>query len=154
MAFTKKIVDLAKQVVDDEVYFVAELEERGNNKFVVYVDGYQRVLIEHCARWNTRLREEIEQHIPEFASGNFELELSSFGVGRPLCDERQYVINKGRKVVVQYMDENQSTPKVEGLLKEVDEESIVVEVKSKKKPNELIKINRNNIRHIHIEVVF
>ncbi len=84
---------------------------------------------------------------------NFSLEVSSFGVDRPLQLLRQYKKNIGRKVEVLLSDGT----KQEGTLTEVNEENIKIEQKTgkgNKMTKQITTILFNQIKHTTVLITF
>lgn len=126
----KQVGDWVESLMDDSSLFVVDIEIKGDKggkkKIAVYLDGDKGISIEQCSRISRKLSSLIEEEEPSFS--RYTLEVSSYGVGRPLKLLRQYKNNVGRKVRL----ELQGGKQVEGTLKEVSEKGLVVERKKKK----------------------
>jgi ribosome maturation factor RimP len=86
-----------------------------------------------------------------FPGGDFSLEVSSPGVDEPLVSERQYLKNIGRTVLVTPTEGNE----VLGVLKEVKDEKLVIEVKAeKKKEIQVVEIPMNDIKKTVVQIIF
>lgn len=111
--------------------FLAGLKVTPQNKIMVFIDGDSGVTIDDC----TRLSRHIEQQLDREAE-DFELQVSSVGIGYPLQLNRQYRNNIGRRLAVTTNDGTIT----KGKLAEVDDEGIVLEkdkpAKGKKKKKE------------------
>lgn len=89
-------------------------------KIKLTIDADNPVSIDDCTRINKDLYKKIMQ------SGlldNFELEVTSAGIGEPLKFKRQYYKNKGRKLSF-YLDNGQTK---EGVLKDIRDNSVIIE---------------------------
>src|SRR5690606_19563535 len=107
---------------DDPEYFLVEVKIRPTGDISVFLDGEKGISIEKCVQYNRRLYKIIEES-GLFPGNNFSLEVSSPGLNEPLKLFRQYKKNLGRKVDVVLKD----GLKAEGILKEVNEDSIKLE---------------------------
>lgn len=115
-----------------EGYFLVEIKNP-TDKIKIFVDADQGVSVDVLGSLNKKLRKEIEERwLPE---GNFDLEVSSPGLDEPLKIKRQFKKNVGRTLELIL----KSGMKRKGVLKEVKEDSILLESgKKKKKKKEVI----------------
>lgn len=129
----EKIRLLTEQLLDDTDMFVVNIKIKPVNNVKVYLDADSGMSIGKCAAVNRKLYAvlETENLYPE---GDFSLEVSSPGVDEPLKVKRQYKKNIGRNVLVKM---NDGTEKL-GLLKDVDDEKMVLEIKQAKKKESII----------------
>ncbi len=132
--------------------FLADVKIAPGNKVTVLLDGGHGVTIENCTVINKALYKFIEE-TQLFGESNFSLEVSSFGVDRPLQLLRQYKKNTGRTVEVLLKDGT----KVEGILTEVNEEYIKIEQKTgkgNKMTKQVTTILFNQIKHTTVLITF
>ncbi len=139
-------------LAEDPQYFLVEVRIKPTNNIKVYLDGDSGISIEKCIQCNRKLYKLLEESeiVPV---DDFSLEVSSPGLDEPLKLYRQYRKNTGRKVEVLLKE----GIKVEGILKEVNEEGIVVEeTKGKNKKKELIEHTFlfESIKSTKIQIVF
>ena len=137
---------------DNPEYFLVEVKIRPTNNIKVFLDGDKGISIERCVAYNRQLYKMIEE-TGLFPADDFSLELSSPGLDEPLKLFRQYRKNVGRKVEALL----NSGIKVEGILKEVSEQSIKIEeTKGKNKKQEIIEheFPFETIKSTTIQVVF
>jgi ribosome maturation factor RimP len=87
------------------------------------IDGDNGVKVEDCIK----LSKEIESHLNRDEE-DFELEVSSYGIGSPLVMIRQYINNVGRNIQVKLFDGNVIT----GKLIAADADKFTIERKNKK----------------------
>ncbi|MCD6063725.1 MAG: hypothetical protein K0R82_1636 [Flavipsychrobacter sp.] len=86
-----------------------------------------------------------------FPDGDFSLEVSSPGVDEPLLQERQYKKNIGRTLLVTPVEGADQL----GVLKEVQEDRIVLEVKvGKKKEIQVVEMPFSEIKKTVVQVIF
>lgn len=145
----KFITDFLAQSDD---LFLVELKITPGNQITVLLDGDNGITIEKCTTINRALYKYIEQS-GLFADGNFSLEVSSPGVGKPLKLFRQYKKNVGRNLEVELADGTKS----EGKLTEADEEGITIEEKEGKGKKMTVKITRilfNQIKEATVLITF
>ncbi len=110
--------------------FVVDVKVSTRNKISVFIDGDHGVTISDCASLSKQIEATLDRD-----KEDFELEVSSVGLGSPLVLTRQYHNNIGRLIAVFFMDDT----KVRGKLVEVLDEGIRIEKevlkKGKKKKN-------------------
>lgn len=153
----EQIILIAKQVVEHNGFFVAVVKMVTNHKIQILVDGEQSVSLDLCSEWHRAIREQMEQDIVAYKDGNFELEVSSFGIGEVLVDVRQYSINIGRKIKVNYLDETGATQQIAGKLVDANSSNISVEQKVGKGKKAILEIKNicvKNIKKAIIEIDF
>ena len=132
--------------------FLVEVKIVPGNKVTVLLDGDEGVTIDNCTAINKALYKFIEENAV-FGDSNFSLEVSSFGVDRPLQLLRQYKKNIGRNVEVLLNDGT----KYEGTLKEVSENEIKIEQKTgkgNKMTKQITTILFNQIKHTTVLITF
>ena len=139
-------------IADSEDLFLVEVKIAPGNKITVLLDGDKGVTIDNCTVINKALYKFIEEN-EVFGKSNFSLEVSSYGVDRPLQLLRQYKKNIGRKVEVLLNDGT----KPEGTLSEVNDQEIKLEQKTGK-GNKMTKqtttILFNQIKHTTVLITF
>lgn len=135
--------------------FIIEIKEsRNGSKLEVFLESDSGLHFDKCRIISRYLEAEIEEHqlLPE----TYILEVSSPGIGEPLKFFRQYKLNLGRMIEVQYGDEE----KVKGRLEKVEETTIsVMEIvkgphKGKVKEIGIKEIPFENITKAKIKVSF
>ncbi|HEU5366126.1 MAG TPA: ribosome assembly cofactor RimP [Hanamia sp.] len=150
---TEKIEEFVKQfIAKTEGLFLIEVKSAPGNKITVLLDGDKGVTIENCTAVNKALYKFIEE-TQLFGDNNFSLEVSSFGVDRPLILLRQFKKNIGRTVEVVLADGQ----KEEGKLIEANEEQITIEQKTgkgNKMATKTTTILFNQIKHTTVLITF
>ena len=117
------IEKLVKEKLDDEM-FVVDISVSKNNVIHVYVDGFDGMSIEKCI--------EISRHVEhsfDRDEEDFELEVSSPGLTEGFKVREQYIKYTGRQIEVL----NEDGEKLEGTLKTVDDDGIVLETSKREK---------------------
>jgi len=125
----------------DDIYLVEVAIRGGGRKIELTVDTDRGISIDLCAKLSRRIRERLESdtEFEPLAGGDFDLLVSSPGIGEPIRMNRQYLRHVGRLLKVMYNDAEEERQEVTGrLLKaelEGDEPCIVLEpvVSAKKK---------------------
>jgi ribosome maturation factor RimP len=113
-----KVAAIVEEYFQDTDKFLVEIKISRTNKVQVAIDGDNGINISDCAR--------LSRHIESFFdrdSEDFELEVSSVGVGSPLVMLRQYRNNIGRSLSLMLADNR----KVKGKLLEVTPEGVSIE---------------------------
>ncbi len=127
--------ELVKKIVEDyltegQVFLVA-LKVSRQNQIRVFVDGDNGVTIQDCGRLSRHIESQLNRDIEDY-----ELQVSSVGVGQPLVLPRQYKNNIGRRLAITA----EGDLRMKGKLTDVNEQGITIEKdkidKSKKKKKE------------------
>ena len=105
-------------------YFLVDVTFTPDDRLVVEIDHADGVWIEDCAELSRFMQERLGDEL-----GDYELEVSSAGIGQPFKVEQQYVNHIGKEVEVLDADGK----KEQGVLKQVDGRNFVVSVKEKQK---------------------
>jgi ribosome maturation factor RimP len=94
---------------------------QSGRKIEIILDTDSGIRIAECARFSRRLRELVENDAELLAETgeDFELMVSSPGLGEPLKLERQYIRHSGKLLRVTYTDENGAGKEVFGRLTDV-----------------------------------
>lgn len=132
------IENIAQKELSDE-FFIVSLSISKKNEIELLIDGDNGVTIQKCVD----VSRSIEQSLDRDAE-DYELSVSSAGLGKPFKVYRQYVKNIGQEVEVSTGEDKP----VSGVIKSVDEKGFELEVKSieklenKKKKVEVVKVLR------------
>lgn len=147
------IEGMLSDILEDEpALFLVEIKIKPTNNIKIYLDGDAGIPIEKCVSINRQLYKKIEA-AGLYSDGDFSLEISSPGLDEPLKLMRQYRKNIGRKVEVVLKDGS----KVEGKLKEVNDEGIVIEeTRGKIKKPEIVehRVSLETVKTTKIQIVF
>ena len=137
-------------ISDDPSLFVVRVilkGNAGNQRLIVLLDGDHGVTIDQCSSVSRQLAQILEEK--ELFEDKYFLEVSSAGVDFPLQNVRQYTKNIGRSLKVELNDAST----ISGLLKEVNNEMIMIEVQEKKELRQH-QINFNEISKSMVLVSF
>lgn len=150
MQVEEKIKELAETTLD-ESHFVVEViykKQKPKSKLIVYLDGDQGVSIDVCAEVSRHLSEQLDEI--DLIEGEFNLEVSSPGVDKPLVNARQFVQHLGRTLQIKTL-EGQT---LEGKLIETNAEGIQIEITQKTKKTEVHSISHITIKEAKVLVSF
>ena len=117
----KKSVD---EWLQDQEYFLVDIEISPDNRIVVEIDHADGVWIEDCVALSRYIEERLSRD-----DEDYELEVGSAGLGQPFKVPQQYVNFVGKEVEVLDAD----GIKVKGILKAVDGNDFTVGVEEKVK---------------------
>ena len=117
----KKLVD---EWLQDQEYFLVDIEISPDNRIVVEIDHADGVWIEDCVALSRYIEERLSRD-----DEDYELEVGSAGLGQPFKVPQQYVNFVGKEVEVLDAD----GIKVKGTLKAVDGNDFTVGVEEKVK---------------------
>jgi ribosome maturation factor RimP len=150
MDVLEKITSFVLPLLEGTDMFIVNVKIKPINNIKLYIDSDSGLPISKCAEVNRKLYKLIETE-QMFPDGDFSLEVSSPGVDEPLVSERQYLKNIGRTVLVTPTEGNE----VLGVLKEVKDEKLVIEVKAeKKKEIQVVEIPMNDIKKTVVQIIF
>ncbi len=113
------------QVIEEfEGVYLVDLRVRGaqrGRKIELILDTDTGIRIDACARISRRLHDLIESNADLLAETgeDFELMVSSPGLGEPLKLDRQYIRHKGRPLRVTYTDEDGTEKEAFGRLADI-----------------------------------
>lgn len=120
---TDEIRTLVTSILDNLGFFLVDLKINKDNRIELYVDSLQGVDIQTCAKISREIEAQLDRN-----SEDFELTVSSAGIGYPFKVEGQYQKNLNKTVEVKLQDHSRLT----GLLTAFDSESITLEYEEKK----------------------
>jgi ribosome maturation factor RimP len=148
---TEKVHTILEPLLEGTDIFIVSIKVKPINNIKVYLDADSGFSIEKSSAINRKLYARIEEQ-QMFPDGDFSLEVSSPGVDEPLSQLRQYKKNIGRKVTV---TDNEGVEKT-GLLKDVTDDQITLEIKPAKQKEGLIiaQIPLTNIKKTIVQVIF
>ncbi|MEI8280592.1 MAG: ribosome maturation factor [Bacteroidota bacterium] len=150
MEAIETIRTLTEPLLEGTDMFIVNIIIKPINNIKVFLDADSGLSIEKCTKVNRKLYNAIEEG-ELYPNGDFSLEVSSPGVDEPLIDMRQYKKNVGRTVLITPIE----GADVLGVMKEVDEERILLETKvGKKKEIAMVEMPLENIKKIVVQIIF
>ncbi len=151
----EKVINLLNDALEENsALYLIELKFLPENKIYVEVDGDDGVSLKECIRINREIEHNLDREEEDFS-----LEVTTPDIANPLKVKRQYKKNINRTLEVTLKDNK----KVEGLLKNVNEDQIELEWKAREpKPigkgkvtvvkNETIQFS--NILEAKVKIIF
>lgn len=135
---TEEIKHIAEPLIEAENLFLVDLSVSKDNVIEVFIDAQTGVDVKTCIK----ISKEIEEHLDR-EKEDFELTVSSAGIGCPFKVDGQYRKNIGNTVEIKFKDNN----KQQGILKNFDQQSVFLECEEKqvvegKKKKELVKVEK------------
>jgi len=117
----KKIVQLIEEKLTDD-QFIVDVEVSPANQISVLIDSEKGINIDHCVAISRQIEGNLDREIEDF-----ELQVSSAGLGQPFKVFRQYTKNIGREVEVIFKDGQ----KLEGTLRNATDDGFELETAQK-----------------------
>lgn len=145
-ALVTQIHEMVKPISDElnyEIYHVEYVKENGEYYLRIYIEKEGGITLSDCEALSRRVSDLMDEKdpIPEA----YFLEVSSPGLNRTLFTEAHYKRFVGREVMVKLTKAIDGKKSIKGILKEVNEENIIVEA------NTLISIPKEKIKSANIE---
>lgn len=145
-ALVTQIHEMVKPISDElnyEIYHVEYVKENGEYYLRIYIEKEGGITLSDCEALSRRVSDLMDEKdpIPEA----YFLEVSSPGLNRTLFTEAHYKRFVGREVVVKLTKAIDGKKSIKGILKEVNEENIIVETDT------LISIPKEKIKSANIE---
>ena len=121
----EKIVrELAQSRLDEFDGFIVDLSISSNNHIKLVIDSDTSIAVSDCISVSRNVEHNLDREVEDFS-----LEVSSAGLDQPFKHLRQYKKNVGREIKVKLIDDKV----IEGLLKLVEAEQIVVMSRQKER---------------------
>jgi len=122
----KNIVSgIVNEWLEDKDYFLVDVSVSPDDKIVVEIDHAEGVWIDDCVELSRFIESKLDRE-----EEDYELEVGSAGIGQPFKVLQQYLIHVGKDVEVL----TREGKKLEGVLKEVNEENFTITITKKVKP--------------------
>ena len=118
------ILSLIQEKLEADGVFLVELSVHPGNKIVVVIDKNSGVSIDYCIQINKLIDNAFDREVEDF-----ELEVSSPGIGQPFKVLQQYIKNRGKQVEVTVAANNV----VQGVLEVVEPETFTIKVEKMEK---------------------
>ena len=143
----EKIEELVKPIISEllyELYYVEYIKENGEFYLRIYIDKKDdRISLDDCVAVSRRVSEILDTEDP--IKDAYYLEVSSPGLNRGLYKEEHFKKFIGREVLVKLTSSINGTKSVKGILKDVLEDSIVVEAETE------VEILKDKIKFANLE---
>ena len=116
---------IVNEWLEDKEYFLVDVAISPDNKIVVEIDHAEGVWIDDCVELSRFIESKLDRE-----EEDYELEVGSAGIGQPFKVLQQYLNNIGNEVEVLTTEGR----KMEGVLKDANEENMTLTVQRKVKP--------------------
>lgn len=126
MILKEKILELAKDFLEEKKLFLVALDISSSNNIRIVVDSMEGMQISDCARLSRVIEQGLDRDTEDF-----DIEVSSPGLGVPFKVRQQYEKNIGKEVEVITNDGQ----KHKGILMSVNENDFSIEESRKEKVN-------------------
>ena len=116
---------IVNEWLEDKEYFLVDVSVSPDDKIVVEIDHAEGVWIDDCVELSRFIESKLDRE-----EEDYELEVGSAGIGQPFKVLQQYLNNIGNEVEVLTSEGR----KMEGVLKDANEENMTLTVQRKVKP--------------------
>lgn len=127
-ALIDKITALVQPIADElsyELYYVEYIKESGEYYLRIYIDKPEGISLTDCEALSRRVSSMLDTEDP--IQDSYCLEVSSPGLNRGLYKDEHYLRSIGKEVFIKFTGSLNGMKDIKGILKTVEEESIVVE---------------------------
>jgi ribosome maturation factor RimP len=124
MITAENIRGLIEKDLSEKGFFLVDIQVKPSGKIVVFADTFSGITLDDCISITRFIESKIGRDLEEY-----ELEVSSPGLDKPLKLPVQYRKNAGRPIRVVKTDGES----VEGKIKEADDEKFILEMEVKQK---------------------
>jgi len=145
-ALVNEIYEMVKPIANElnyDIYHVEYVKENGELYLRIYIEKDGGITLSDCEALSRRVSDLMDEKDP--IKDPYFLEVSSPGLNRTLFTEEHYKRFIGREVMVKFTKSVDGKKNIKGILKEVNEDSIVVEA------DQLINIPKDKIKSVNIE---
>lgn len=111
--------------LDYELYYVEYVKESGENFLRIYIDKPEGISLTDCETLSRRVSTMLDEEDP--IPDSYYLEVSSPGLNRGLYSDNHFKRFIGRKVEIKLNGSIEGSKSFNGILKDVTEDSIVIE---------------------------
>ena len=138
----EKVNPIAEELNYD-IYHIEYVKENGEFYLRIYIEKDGGITLSDCEALSRRVSDLMDEKEP--IKDPYFLEVSSPGLNRTLFTENHYKRFIGREVMVRFTKSIDGKKNVKGILKEVNDDSIVVEAEN------LMNIPKDKIKSANIE---
>ena len=145
-ALVTQIYEMVKPISDElnyDIYHIEYVKENGEFYLRIYIEKDGGITLSDCEALSRRVSDLMDEKDP--IKDPYFLEVSSPGLNRTLFTENHYKRFIGREVMVRFTKSIDGKKNVKGILKEVNDDSIVVEAEN------LMNIPKDKIKSANIE---
>ena len=145
-ALVNEIYEMVNPIVEElnyDIYHIEYVKENGELYLRIYIEKDGGITLSDCEALSRRVSDLMDEKDP--IKDPYFLEVSSPGLNRTLFTEEHYKRFIGREVMVKFTKYVDGKKNIKGILKEVNEDSLVVEA------DQLINIPKDKIKSVNIE---
>ena len=145
-ALVNEIYEMVNPIAEElnyDIYHIEYVKENGELYLRIYIEKDGGITLSDCEALSRRVSDLMDEKDP--IKDPYFLEVSSPGLNRTLFTENHYKRFIGREVMVRFTKSIDGKKNVKGILKEVNDDSIVVEAEN------LMNIPKDKIKSANIE---
>lgn len=145
-ALVNQIYEMVKPIADElnyEIYHIEYVKENGEYYLRIYIEKDGGIALSDCEALSRRVSDLMDEKDP--IKDAYFLEVSSPGLNRTIFTDDHYNRFVGREVMVRFTKSIDGKKNIKGILKEVNEDNIVVE------SDVLVNIPKDKIKSANIE---
>ena len=145
-ALVNEIYEMVNPIAEElnyDIYHIEYVKEKGEFYLRIYIEKDGGITLSDCEALSRRVSDLMDEKDP--IKDPYFLEVSSPGLNRTLFTENHYKRFIGREVMVRFTKSIDGKKNVKGILKEVNDDSIVVEAEN------LMNIPKDKIKSANIE---
>lgn len=144
----EKVEELITKPINDlgyDVYDVMYVKEGKDNYLRIFIDNSEGISLEDCEKVNNAITDMLDD--ANYIKDQYFLEISSPGIERHIRKEKhlRQSINKDVYVKTFNTISDLKTKEITGVLKEFDENSILIELDDDTENKNIVRIDRKNI---------
>ncbi len=137
-ALANKLSGIIEELFEGTTFHLMDIKVTSSKRFStlrIYIDREDGYLSHSdCENWSRRIQDILDTD--ELVHGDYRLEVSSPGIGRPLSERWEYEKNLFKALKINYFDFEGVAREIIGTLIEVRDDCVVIEV-SKDEPFEI-----------------
>ena len=145
-ALVNEIYEMVNPIAEElnyDIYHIEYVKENGEFYLRIYIEKDGGITLSDCEALSRRVSDLMDEKDP--IKDPYFLEVSSPGLNRTLFTENHYKRFIGREVMVRFTKSIDGKKNVKGILKEVNDDGIVVEAEN------LMNIPKDKIKSANIE---
>ncbi len=145
----ERVENLIGKTIEDLGYNLYDVQyvKEGKDYFLrIFIDKSEGIDLQDCEKVNDAINDMLDE--ADYIKETYFLEVSSPGIERVLRKERHFQEHKGEQVEVKLFKPYNGQKAYIGILKEVNEEALILE---EEEEQEEITIDRKNIANVKIK---
>ena len=145
-ALVNEIYEMVNPIAEElnyDIYHIEYVKENGEYYLRIYIEKEGGITLSDCEALSRRVSDVMDEKDP--IADPYFLEVSSPGLNRTIFTEEHYKRFIGRAVMVRFTKAIDGKKNAKGILKEVNEDNIIVEADT------LISIPKEKIKSANIE---